>query len=285
VRSRFLILAVTIELVRSVAPAPARAQGWVREMGHVYAKVYASTFRSNGVFDRDGSFVSDPDLVYSNVALGVYAETGIAPRTSLTVTGSFQWADNVLRGRERYRRTGPGDLGVQVAVQLAKPGSCALALALRAVVPVYGEGIQSDANVGTTGSSGAGRFVPALGDGSFDFVPTFSFGCALEAIHGWVGASLGHLVRTGGFGDGLAYFANVGSFVWPGRLALTAYVDGTQTLTRGDRMPTKSLFSFGVGSIVTVAGPVSLEVTFSYLPWAIFASRGWSLSGGVSVSI
>lgn len=270
-------------LTLASTPSASEAQAWVRDVGNVYAKLYAGTFQSNGVYDLDGEF-SRPDFVYENVAVGFYGEVGIFRDLGLTVATAFYRATNTVLERTQFRRHGMGDLALGLSYQVARTNGCAFAVGLRTIIPLYAEGIQEGANVGTTGATGEARFFPALGDGSVDVHPTFSAGCGLSPIRGWASMTVGHAIRTGGFGDGIVYAADVGSFVWRERLALTARVDGIQTLTRGDRMPTKSYVSVGGGTIVRLGGPVSLELNFSYIPTGVFVARGWSLVGGISLS-
>lgn len=272
-----LLAAVAI----SAAADEARAQAWVKPPGDAYVKVTAGTFQSTGNYDVDGDF-EEPPFEYENSSVGIYAEVGVAPRLALSINTSFYRAVNTVEERTRYINTGPGDFGLGLHTPLWRGALCTSSGSLKGNFPLYSGVIAPGAEVGGIGVSGAERFTPALGDGSIDIIPSASFGCGIPAIRGWASTSVGYQVRLRGFGDGVVYGANVGSFVWPSRLALMINANGVQRVTDDAERPTKSYVSLGGGALLRVWGPLSFEVSGSYIPTGAFVARGWSVNAGMS---
>jgi hypothetical protein len=261
--------------------ADARAQAWVKAPGASYVKVTAATFQSTGNYDVDGN-EEDVPFEYENTSIGLYAEVGLIPRLALSINTSFYRAVNTVEERTRYINTGPGDLGLGLHTPLWRGSKCTSSASLKGTIPLYSGVIEPGAEVGGIGVTGADRFTPALGDGSIDIIPGLSAGCGISAIRGWASASAGYQVRLRGFGDGVVYGANIGSFVWPKRLAIMASFNGVQRFSNDAERPTKSYVSVGGGLLLRVWGPLSLETSASYIPTGAFVAKGWSANAGVS---
>jgi hypothetical protein len=272
-----LATALSILAVSSIA----HAQAWVKPPGESYVKVTAGTFQSDANIDLQGN-IDDAPFLYENSSVGIYAEVGLIPRLALSLDTSFFRAINTVEERTRYINTGAGDLGIGLHTPLWRGQRCTSSASLRGVVPLYSGVIEPGTEVGGIGVTGADRFTPALGDGSFDIIPSANFGCGIPEIRGWASVSAGYQVRLRGFGDGVVYGGNIGSFVWPERLALTAFLSGVQRFSDDAERPTKSFVSFGGGLILRVWGPFSLEAAANYMPTGAFIARGWGANAGVS---
>jgi len=278
-----MTMAAGLALAVSLAPANANAQAWVKPAGETYVKVTAGTFQSNGVYDVEGNF-EEPEFVYDNTSVGLYAELGLTDFLALSVNTSFFRAVNTVEERTRYINTGPGDLQLGLHTPLWGNRLCSSAASLKGSVPLYSGILEQGSEVGGLGATGADRFTPALGDGSIDLSPGASFGCAITPIRGWFSTDLSYLARFRGFGDGITYGASFGSFVWPQRLALTGFVNGIQRFADDADRPTKSYLSVGGGTILRIWGPLAIEASASYIPTGAFVARGWSARAGVSFS-
>lgn len=278
-----LTIVASFLLAAAVSPTAAAAQAWVKPAGETYVKATAGTFQSNGTYNVEGDFEETP-FEYSNTFVGLYAEVGVFDFLALSLNTSFYRAVNTVEERTRYIRTGPGDLTVGLHTPIWQSRLCSSAASLKGSFPLYSEVLEPGSEVGGLGVTGEDRFTPALGDGSIDLLPGASFGCAISPIHGWFSTSLGYSARFRGFGDGITYGASIGSFVWPQRLALTAYVTGIQRFSEDAERPTKSYVSFGGGTILRIWGPLAIEAGASYIPAGAFVSRGWSANAGVSFS-
>ncbi len=261
--------------------ADAFAQAWVKPPGSSYVKVTAGTFQSTGAIDEEGNSEEVP-FEYQNSSVGIYAELGLTEWLAMSLSTSFYRAVNTVEERTRYINTGPGDLALGLHTPLWVSSPCTSSAGVKASVPLYSGVLERGAEVGGIGVTGADRYTPALGDGSIDIVPGVNFGCGIAPISGWFSLSAAYQLRLRGFGDGFSYGANVGSFVWPGRLALMVMANGVQRFTDDTDRPTKSFVSVGGGTIIKVWGPLSVEASGSYIPAGAFVNTGWSANVGVS---
>jgi hypothetical protein len=262
-------------------PSVANAGPWVKAPGEAYAKISGSYFSGTGMFDVNGDF-TEPNYEYDHFGLRAYTEIGIFPHVSLTATAPFRRARNA-RGSVDFIKTGFGDLDVGAKVGTTFQ-SCALAGVVTVRVPLYTETIQpgADATGATQQQDARDRFIPALGDGSYNATTAGSFGCGIPAIEGWASVEAGPTFRSDGFGTSLSYAATIGSFVIPERLGFKLRVGGIERLETDNRRPTKRYLQLSGGPIVRLVGPLSLEATASYIPTGAFVSRGWSVSTGFS---
>lgn len=279
--STILIASIVVSLM--IDAGEAHAQAWVKPAGESYLKLSAGTFRATGTYDIDGNFEENP-IEYENTSLGLYAEVGLTSFLALSISTAFYRAVNTVEERTRYINNGPGDLALGLYTPLAAFSYCSTSAGVVTSFPLYSGVIEPGTDVAASGVTGADRFTPALGDGSIDVTPNLNLGCGLPWINGWASTSVGYQARLRGFGDSLTYGANVGSFVWPERLALTASIGGVQRLVSDAERPTKSFLNVGGGMIVRIWGPLAIEGNFSSIVNGAFTSRGWSASVGVSYS-
>lgn len=286
--SRHIAALVGLVALSSVSPSTAFAGPWVKELGQVYAKTSASVFSSDVAFDTQGNQI-DPGFTYSNQTYALYAEVGLLEFLAFQINAPIILSVNELNERVRVRNDGLGDLEVALQAQLYDEGPCPVSARLAGRVPMY-EGIVSDGAVpGTSGVEPSAddpqglalRFAPAIGDGSIDIVPTVSFGCSLHPVPMWFGVEAGPMFRLRGFGTSMIYSADVGGYVIPETLALTARVAGQQRLQDAER-PTKSFLNLGGGAILKLPWSLALEANVSYIPGGAFVAQGWTLGLGVS---
>lgn len=285
---RYSVITIIIGAVVMVSQ-PALAGPWVKSTGELYAKLSASTFSSDTAYDVSGAQV-DPGFVYSNRSYTLYAEAGLTQRLALTLNLPMIFSVNELNERVRVKNNGLGDLDLGAQFAIRDQGACPVSAKLTARVPLY-QGIVSDGS--TPGAAGgepapddpqglAVRFAPALGDGSIDVTPTISAGCSLYPFPGWVSAEVGPSLRLRGFGDGWVWSADVGAFVWPERVALTARAAGQHRFTEANDRPTKSFVTLGAGLIVRLPANLALEAGASYVPQGAFVAPGVTWNLGVS---
>ena len=278
-------LALVAAVVTMVAAAgDASAGPWVKEPGEVYAKLSGSHFRAVGTYDRAGEPM-DPNYTYSHVGARLYADIGVVPDVGVSVSLPYLVSKNALENSgAEYIKRGLGDLDL-AAEYGTTYGQLALSGQLKVRLPLYPETISANAAAPNSLSDEElerRRFIPALGDGSVDLTPRLQLGVSLHPFPGWVTAAVGPKFRFQGFGHALSWAVSGGAFVLPERLAFTVRAGGLQRFQGGNRRPTKSYLQLSGGTIVRIAGGVSLEASAGSLPVGAFVSKGWSVTGGVS---
>ncbi len=277
------ITALAAACALTLGASSAAAGPWVKGPGEVYAKVAGSAFQGTSLWDVDANQLDAP-FVYSNQALTTYAEVGLLDGLALGLNLPVIVGRNVVEERTTYEQWGAGDLDVFAQGQLFEASGCALSATLAVRVPLYDGVISDGTEPGAVGTSGPERFIPALGDGSIDVTPTASAGCSLYPVPVWFGVEVGPNLRTQGFGQGVRYAADVGVWVWPEVVALSARVDGVQRVTDDNARPTKSFVSVSGGATVRVWEGLGLELNGGFVPWGAFVARGWQVGVGVSYS-
>lgn len=278
------VLSVAAVVTTLLADLPTAAAGpWTKEPGEAYAKLSVGYFDATGAYDLEGELEADPPYEYSHTAVRLYSEIGVLPHLAFGFSLPFLQSQNTVDTRTHYRKSGPGDLDLFVQGG-TKFGNCAASLRFRARIPLYAEGVDADSESATVsaGSTGRERYMPVLGDGSVDLAPTGSFGCSFYPVPAWASVEAGPKFRLGGFGHGLEYAVDVGAFVWPNRLALTARLGGVQRFTTDNPMPTKSYLNFSGGLIFKIIDQVGIEATAGFIPTGTFVAKGWNASIGVS---
>lgn len=278
---RFVTYAALLILAATLSPTAATAGPWVKEPGKTYLKVAGEVFSGGKTYDLEGQ-KTDPAYDYSHRALRLYGELGILPRIGFGFSLPVLHARNVV-DRTKYAKSGLGDLDLWLGVQIHRD-PCAVSGKFRTRVPLYDDILSSDAepSVRSPGAAGQARYMPALGDGSIDLAPTLAAGCPIPGVGGWVSAEVGPRFRLNGFGHGIEYAADVGAFVWPERLAITARVGGIQTLSQENERPTKSYLSIYGGLYLLIWEGLGLEAGASTIPTGRFVASGWSATAGIS---
>lgn len=264
----------------SLAASPAAAGPWVNDPGEIYAKLAGERFQSDKNFDVDGNLV-EAMPAYSHWGARGYVELGVAPRLGIAATAPLVRATNTRPNGETFHETGFGDLDVRLDGQIIeKP--CALAGSVQGRIPLYDGMVQSgDQSTAAMSRTGDDRFVPLLGDGSFELTPLLAAGCPLPRS-GWATLRAGPNFRFSGFGNGLNWGASAGLYLWPERLAVALRASGRERFSTENDRPTKSFRNLGGGVLFDLTTSVALEGSVSYTPSGAFVARGWSGSLGVS---
>jgi hypothetical protein len=244
-------------------------------------------FESDKLYDVAGELV-ELEFTYANRSVGLYTEIGVGADLGVMVSGAFFSAANTLRlTGEDFTALGGGDLDVGVQWQAWRGGGCVAAVNGWGRAPMYSGVISADAQVGTVGGgmlTREERYLPALGDGSYDVTVLGAFGCSLHPFPGWVSAEVGPKLRTRGFGSGGQFALDIGAFVIPERLALTFRTDGVWRWRAQNERPTKWYVTVGGGAIIPIAAGFAVELSGAYIPVGAFVAQGWSAGLGVSWS-
>jgi hypothetical protein len=244
--------------------AIAHAGPWVVEPGHFYAKGELSAFQG-----LSGGAPESSRLTYSELRAASYAEIGLPLKTHMTVY--LPYIVGLNSGDDtRYVALSGGDaeLGLTRAIL---DDSFRLSGEVRGRTPLYADRLAE--RFQTFGAYGGG--FPVAGDGTTSIDGWLHAGSGFGG--GWVQVSTGYRHRFAAL-DGVTYDGAIGLTPEIGWLGLgVAGVSnlGQDDLTRG----WTAVRAFGAHKL---AGITFAEATVAFLPAAKQASRGASLSLGVS---
>lgn len=259
-RPRTACAAALVSLFLLVAPRPALAGPWTKNLGEFYVKLGQSFFFSDSFRDSAGNLQQGID--YLGATTSVYYEVGVWKGLHLWGYLPYMVATNSFADdNTSWMRASGGDalLGVQYSPHFL-PVPLPLAVKLEFKVPFY------DLN----GVEGAylSRF-PAPGDGQLDITLWLSAGGGLDAIPLYFFGEVGYRIRTEAFVgtgpfaasyvDGFVFFASVG-YTFFERVVLALNTGGVIPV-KGDTR-SKGYVTFGPALYVPVWKGLAAEASF-----------------------
>ncbi len=286
-----LLFALTISLC-GLAPAPAKAGPWTKNVGQYYAKLSTGAYFARGFRDASGNVHGG--VTYASLSPALYAEVGVWQNLQLSLYAPYLVARNRFDGRamnralfranNEYVRASLGD--TIVGLQGSSPWlSLPHALRLEAKLPLY--------NVNAPRGAQEANF-PAPGDGQVDLTVWASLGKSFDALPLYVAIELGHQFRTEtwlferphladpSFSDSLRWFGQAGLRFLENKYA-TLNFTGVQPYAPGAY--TKGFMTLGLGLFFPV-GPrgFALEANADQALRAVHSAAGTAVTLGVSYS-
>lgn len=257
--------ALTLLLALGLAPNHAAAGAWAPNAGHGYLKLWSRYFF--GYDYLDGSGRGQSLHRYHELSLATYGELGLGRSLALVWQTDLVHLYTLVDARDgaRHAHVAPGDplLGLRYAFYRGDRLSMAAQLGVRA--PLASDSPQQVVYGSADGNPRLGEL--SVGAGVWDVGGELSAGYGFD--HGYLQATAGYLVRTGGF-DHVVEFAVEGGGDPNPRLGLRARLVGHLPVDTGDAPNHTSPSGVGNGT--------------RYLGWALEWERrvgdaGWSLGG------
>lgn len=265
-----------VALLLLLGAADAGAGPWTKNLGQVYVKLNEGFFLADSYLDASGQVIEGTD--YLGLTTSLYFEVGVW--RGLQVWGYLPHvvARNSFDDGSRFLQAGGGDalVGLQVTpIQLPFPW----AVKLEVKLPMY--------DVGGIEGSLAPNF-PASGDGQVDLTFYLSAGASLGSIPLYAFGEVGYRHRTEAyigtgdtrsFGDGFAFFAQVG-YTFFDRV-LVALNSGGIIPFQNDGV-TKAYVTLGPALVVPIWRGLAAEASFDPVIHARASSPGYGFGFGLS---
>jgi hypothetical protein len=265
-------LTALLVLVSSfVVPSVASAGPWSPAPGHGYAKLWLKWLPGFGYHAGNGDTIDYG--AYHEVFLNGYAELGVVDKLAATLHFPFAQAFSLEDPRDgsTERHVTVGDPALGARYQALSLGRFALALETFARAPIAPAGVQQIVYARDDGRPIGGL---RIGAGVWDVYAGLALGYGWDRVY--VAATLGYIVRTGGYHDVSTFTAEVGGRLskrFQGRLRITGY----QSLDEGSAPRHES--PSGIGNGTSYVG-FALEGEYEIRPrWFL----GLGLQGGAGL--
>ena len=260
-----LLTSVGTALFISLLSNTASAGPWTKSKGQFYGKAAQSIYLAH---DTSGSG-------YVGHTTSLYGEVGLGRRVQLH--GALPFTVASQSGADSIRHTKAGLADALAGLQWS-PFRIPFALAIETSLPLYS-------------LAGADADSPSLGDGQLDQRMTASYGVYAPALRTFASASVGYQHRSTlypgpritdppRFSDGIVFGAQIGRTFF-NRPVLSLGAQG-EVPFQADAV-TRGHVATGLSAFVPLTKRFAVEAGAYLTPWARNASRGTSLSLGVSL--
>lgn len=262
-----------------VAPMPATAGPWTKDLGQAYVKLWEGVFLSDSFTGSDGRVQSGAR--HQSFTTAVYAEVGIWDDLHVQVFVPHVVGRNAFDGGDRYLSLGGGDLSI--GAQWSSPWiPIPHGVRVEGKVPLY--------DVAKVKGFEATRF-PVRGDGQVDVTVWLTAGGSIPDLPIYLYGELGHRFRTELFvGEG-AERSYQDSFVYQAQIGVTPFLgivfagNLTGVQSYATDLLTKSYLSLGASIYAPVWKGLALEANFDGTVYARNSAKGASVGFGISYNL